>query len=120
MFLPLGSSKPRPVFRWTVGDTLDDQRHLKANRTEHYDSGNIGMDRKMDDLQGGERIASIVEFIAHPTHNGRIYWCYSQNPTIIDERGERHTELNATVTIVVLCKYFNPLFIPRMQADIQL
>ena len=59
----------------------------------------------MEDLQGGERMASIAEFIAHPMHNGRVYMCYSQNPTIVDENGERHPELNATVTIVVLCKY---------------
>ena len=102
----VGASKPRPVFRWTMGDTFEDQKHLKANRTEHYNSGHVGIDRQLDDLKGGESMASIVEFVAHPIHNGRIYRCYSQNPTIVNDDGEPHQEVNATVTIVVLCEYF--------------
>ena len=108
-----GISKPRPIFRWTVGNSLEDQRHLTANRTEHYDATGLIRTRKQNMMEnnlllprGGERIASIVEFTAQPSHNGRIYRCYAGNPTIVDEMGEpQGEELNTTVTIVVLCEY---------------
>ena len=105
-----GISKPRPLFRWTSGDTFEDQEHLKANRTEQYHEAQPlkTRDKKVEYLQtGGERMASIVEFVAEPKHNGRVYRCFAQNPTVSardDKTGQPSEELNATVTIVVLCK----------------
>ena len=54
----------------------------------------------------GEQIASIVEFVAQPKHNGRIFRCYAQNPTtnVHKDIEDAQEELNTTVTIVVLCK----------------
>ena len=62
------------------------------------------MDTNVDYLQQGERMVSIVEFVAQPVHNGRIYRCYAQNPTTAHKDREAQPELNATVTIVVLCE----------------
>ena len=102
-----GISKPRPLFRWTAGDTFEDQNHLRANRTEQYIKGpHNSRGEKVDYLKQGERMASIVEFVAQPRDNGRVYSCFAQNPTTDKEDGEAHQELNATVTIVVLCKFF--------------
>ena len=108
----LGISKPRPLFRWTSGNTFEDQHHLKDNRTEIYDEiPHGGMDANLDYLQQGERMVSIVEFVAQPVHNGRVYRCYAQNPTTAHQDGEAQLELNATVTIVVLCEYFYALLL---------
>ena len=109
----VGISKPRPLFRWTSGETFEDQSHLKANRTEEYRQEgtmhlelNSKTDFKESYLQQGEQIASIVEFVAQPKHNGRIFWCYAQNPTtnVHKDIENAQEELNTTVTIVVLCK----------------
>ena len=112
-----GVSKPRPLFRWTSGDTFEDQHHLKANRTERFDREGTALQRlpsndddlnQANTLQQGEQIASIVEFVAQPKHNGRIFRCYAQNPTttVHKDLGEdTQEELNTTVTIVVLCKW---------------
>ena len=84
---------------------------MKANRTEQYHEQQplITRDKKVEYLQtGGERMASIVEFVAEPKHNGRVYRCFAQNPTVSardDKTGQPSEELNATVTIVVLCKW---------------
>ena len=62
---------------------------------------------KADYLQQGEQIASIVEFVAQPKHNGRIFRCYAQNPTttVHKDLGDTQEGLNTSVTIVVLCKW---------------
>ena len=109
-----GISKPRPLFRWTSGETFENQSHLKANRTEKYTKQDGTLHLKSNDendfhesyLQQGEQIASIVEFVAQPKHNGRIFRCYAQNPTtnVHKDIEDAQEELNTTVTIVVLCK----------------
>ena len=79
-----GTSKPRPLFRW-----LEDHSIIReANRTQ-VESGDFG----------GERLTSLIEFRAGPEHNEKIYSCFAHNPTI-----EPQVELNATITLVVLCK----------------
>ena len=74
------------------------------------------MDKKVDYLQQGERIVSIVEFLAQPVHNGRVYRCYAQNPTTAHEDGNAQPELNTTVTIVVLCEYSCALILNKKAA----
>jgi len=76
------------------------------------------MDTTAAYLQQGERMVSIVEFVARPVHNGRVYRCYAQNPTTAHEDGEAQPELNATVTIVVLCEYFYTLLLNRKETRI--
>ena len=80
-----GTSKPRPLFRW-----LEDHHVIReANRTQ-VEQGDFG----------GEKLTSLIEFRAGPEHNEKIFSCFAHNPTI-----EPQVELNATITLVVLCKY---------------
>ena len=86
-----GESFPRPVFRW-----LEDEKPREANRTE-VAAGKYS---------GGEVVTSIVEFRAQPEHNGKVYQCFAHNPTFFDKM--QPEELNVTIRLEVLCKYFSP------------
>ena len=92
----LDESNPRPVFRW-----LQNGKDRDANRTEVL----AGV------FRGGEKITSIVEFRAGPEHNGMIYQCFAHNPTFFTEEDTTTVELNATIRLEVLCKYFLKTFV---------
>ncbi len=80
-----GSSKPRPLFRWTEGDSVA----REANRTDFRASAH-----------GGESLRSLIEFRARPADDGRTFSCSAHNPTV----REPHL-LTARVVLVVLCEF---------------